>query len=83
MISEVEEVTDPAGKRRGVAKIYADKLVDLLTENRSLMPRQANTALIHAMGLNEDALPDDFPPENALKNKVAAIRALLRRQSSI
>lgn len=68
-----------ARTRRVMPALYSEKFAELLHSNALFMPRHARAALISTLALEETALPDDFPIEQAVKNKVSSMRAALRR----
>ena len=64
--------------RRGVQEPYCSIMANLVQSRPELMPRHSPAALIEAMGLNPDILPNDFPQESSIKNKCSSLRASRR-----
>lgn len=71
--------TSPGGRgRRGMPQKYVLGLEQLLRGTPNLKPRDAMDALILLLNLKKDKLPEDFPSEQAVKNKVSNLKWSMR-----
>ena len=65
-------------RRRGVATPYAEAISSLLEGNDASMPRHIKHLVIGKMGMNSSNLPEDFPNDQTLKNRLSSLKSALR-----
>lgn len=66
----------------GIALKYADKVEEILRKNFALKPA-AIVAEVKSKFEVDDALPDDFPDDKQIKNKINAIKQRKRRHDEM